>query len=47
VPRVGLFLDGAGQVPLRRRTFIITPVGVVHTVPRVTSRMALGVDFRF
>jgi hypothetical protein len=44
---VGIRVEGMGIAPLLRRKFLVAPVGVVHTVPALTSRFSVGVDFRF
>jgi hypothetical protein len=42
VPKLGVFLDIAGQVPLVRRDLVVAHVGVVHTIPPLTSRIRAG-----
>jgi hypothetical protein len=52
-PHFGLRLEAIAQVPIQRRSFVMSgseggvPLGTVHTVPPVTSRLGLGMDVRF
>ena len=44
---MGLRADGAAQIPMYRHHLAIPPLGVVHTIPGVTSRVTVGLFVHF
>jgi hypothetical protein len=47
LPHMGLSLDAAAQIPIRRRDVVIAQIGVVHTVPALTTRATIALDTLF
>jgi hypothetical protein len=44
---LGVHLEGRVGAPLQRPDFVITPFGVVHTIPAITGRVGFGIDVHF
>jgi hypothetical protein len=44
---MGLRLEALAQIPMHHQEFLILPYGVIHRIPTLTGRLALGLDVRF
>jgi hypothetical protein len=47
LPRMGLGVDGAAQIPMIRRTITIDRLGTVDRIPFATGRVTAGLHYRF